>query len=200
MVQYRMLITHTLFPQRKHACLAFCILLAFTDPMNAAPRDITAAAEEMVSKSNDGKSIDYDQDIIPLRKFKGPISIEDSIRLRRDLDEYSRTVDPAHVQIEERRRIMYQRIQTRFADSDKDNDGSLSREEATESLPQVARHFGSVDTNNDGVLSLDELEALQFRIVERQRSDSIKIEPVEPESSSKRKSKDAMLTNRKRTL
>jgi len=194
-----MLIAHTLFPQRKHACLAFCILLAFTEPMNAAPRDGQAAADEMISKSNDAKSIDSDQDITSPRRLKGPISIEDSIRLRRDLDEYSRTVDPAHVQIEERRRIMYQRIQTRFADSDKDNDGTLSREEATESLPQVARHFGSVDTNNDGVLSLDELEALQFRIVERQRSDSIKIEPVEPDSN-KRKSRDAMLTNRKRTL
>jgi len=194
-----MLIAHTLFPHRKYAYLACCILLAFADPAYAAPRDAQSAADEVVAKLNDYKSAENDQDVISARKLKGPISIEDSIRLRRDLDEYSRTVDPAHVQIEERRRIMHQRIQTRFAESDKDNDGTLSREEATESLPQVARHFSAVDTNNDGVITLDELESLQFRIVERQRSDSIKIESVEPDST-KRKSRDAMLTNRKRTL
>lgn len=199
-----MLIAHNLFPHHKHARLAFCVLLACTilvlaEPMHAAPRDIQSA-DEAASKSNDNKSADNDnQETFPAKKLKGPISIEDSIRLRRDLDEYSRTVDPAHVQIEERRRIMYQRIQTRFTESDKDNDGSISREEATESLPQVARHFNSVDTNNDGVLSLDELEALQSRIVERQRTDSIKIETAEPDPT-KRKSKDAMLNNRKRTL
>ena len=158
-------------------------------------------ADEVTTKS-DTKSDDNTDSTTP-KLLHGPISIEENMRLRRDLDECSRTVDPAHVQIEERRRLMHQRIQARFQQTDKDNDNRISREEATESLPQVARHFSVVDTNNDGYLSLEELEALQTRIVERQRAEAIKVEvaPSLPEAdATKRKSKDAMLVNRKRTL
>lgn len=194
-----MLIVKNLFHDHKPACVAFCILLVFTESMLAAPRDSQITADD-AARQGDSDAPDSFQ----VKKLRGPISIEESIRLRRDLDEYTRTVDPAHVQIEERRRIMHKRIQSRFLDTDKDNDGSISLEEATESLPQVARHFNAVDTNGDGVLSLDELEALQSKIVERQRTDSIKSEAVKTEAAdaeaAKRKSKDAMLGNRKRTL
>lgn len=103
--------------------------------------------------------------ILPKSPVSGPISIEQSIRLRRDLDEYSKAVDPAHVQIEERRRVMHQRVQARFNEADRDNDGYISRSEALDSLPQVVRHFTYVDENGDNLISLEELEALQARIL-----------------------------------
>jgi len=178
--------------------MALCMLLSFSAAIAGSSKE---NADEVTTKS-DNKSDDSTDSTTP-KLLHAPISIEENMRLRRDLDEYSRTVDPAHVQIEERRRLMHQRIQARFQQTDKDNDNRISREEATESLPQVARHFSAVDTNNDGYLSLEELEALQTRIVERQRAEAIKIEvaPSLPESdAAKRKSKDAMLVNRKRTL
>ena len=174
------------------------MLLSFSAAIAGSSKE---NADEVTTKS-DTKSDDSTDSTTP-KLLHGPISIEENMRLRRDLDEYSRTVDPAHVQIEERRRLMHQRIQARFQQTDKDNDNRISREEATESLPQVARHFSVVDTNNDGYLSLEELEALQTRIVERQRAEAIKVEvaPSLPEAdATKRKSKDAMLVNRKRTL
>ena len=119
------------------------------------------------------------------------ISIEDRIRLRRDLYEYSKSVDAAHIQIEERRRLMRKRIQERFLDADHDNDGSLSREEATEMLPQVARHFSQFDLNGDGVITLLELEDAQAKIAERQRALTAKIDNPVPEVDPKKKtSKD----------
>ncbi|MCB5191442.1 EF-hand domain-containing protein [Methylobacillus arboreus] len=96
------------------------------------------------------------------------ISGEDRQRLRRDLDEYSRSVDAAHAQIEERRRVMRQRILERFQEADKDGNGVISREEAMEMIPQVARHFMQFDLNGDGMLTLNELETMQARIAERQ--------------------------------
>ncbi|MFL9608814.1 EF-hand domain-containing protein [Methylobacillus sp. Pita2] len=96
------------------------------------------------------------------------ISGEDRQRLRRDLYEYSRSVDAAHAQIEERRRMMRQRILERFQEADKDGNGVISREEAVEMLPQVARHFIQFDLNGDGVITMNELEVMQAQIAERQ--------------------------------
>ena len=107
------------------------------------------------------------------------VNMDDNIRLRRTLDEYSRTVDPAHVQIEERRRVMHQRLQERFTQADRDNDGTLSLDEAYDAMPQLARHFGAVDLNNDHAITLDELEVLQAKIAERQRTATLKTEPLE---------------------
>lgn len=90
--------------------------------------------------------------------------------LRKALEDYARSIDPSHEQIEERRRAMQKSIESRFLDADNDNDGTLDRQEATEKLPQIARHFSSVDTNQDGVISLNELEEAQARVLERRRA------------------------------
>ncbi len=127
------------------------------------------------------------------------VNMDDNIRLRRALDEYSRTVDPAHVQIEERRRVMHQRLQERFNQADRDNDGTLSLDEAYEAMPQLARHFGAVDLNNDHAITLDELEVLQAKIAERQRIATLKTEPLEADLS-KSKTKQNSATNRKSAL
>jgi len=101
--------------------------------------------------------------------LKFNFSPENRDRLRKALEDYARSVDPSHDQIEERRRAMKKSIETRFLDADNDNDGTLDRQEATEKLPQIARHFSSVDTNQDGLISLDELLDAQARILERRR-------------------------------
>ena len=99
------------------------------------------------------------------------ISGEDRLRLRQDLDEYSRSADAAHVQIEQQRKAMRQRILERFQTADRDGNGVISREEAVEMMPQVSRHFMQFDLNGDGVISMNELETIQMRIAERQHKD-----------------------------
>ncbi len=104
-------------------------------------------------------------------------SPENRERLRRALEDYARAVDPSHDQIEERRRAMKKSIEARFLDADNDNDGTLDRQEATEKLPQIARHFSSVDTNQDGLISLDELLDAQARMLERRKISETLLEP-----------------------
>ena len=174
-----------------NSIFACCLLLGYVIAAQAATRD--ANTDDQSSKQLESDSQDSQ------KSLHGPISIEESIRLRRDLDEYSKQVDPAHVQIEERRRVMHQRVQSRFAETDRDNDGTISRDEAADMMPQVARHFNQVDLNNDGLISLDELETLQARIIS-QRPATIKIEAPDVNDGGKKKNKDAMLTNRKRSL
>lgn len=110
-----------------------------------------------------------DQEDNTIPRLEGNISLEERMRLHRDLAEYSRSIDSTHIVIENHRRGMRQRLYERFSGSDKDNDGSISREEATETLPQIARHFSQVDANNDGVITLNELAIVHARMVERQR-------------------------------
>ena len=132
-------------------------------------------------------------------------SPEDRLRLRKALDDFSRTVDPGHDQIIERRRSMQESIKERFLTSDKDNDGSLDRQEATESLPQVARHFGQVDSNQDGLITLDELQSVQLKNIERRKAAEAamelqKSEEFEAATNIKRKNKQASNNPRKNSL
>ena len=161
--------------------------------MMAAPRDNQAA--------NDDASKSSQADVSNSKSSNDPVgvNIDDNIRLRRSLDEYSRTVDPAHVQIEERRRVMHQRLQERFSQTDRDNDGTISLEEAYDTMPQLARHFGAVDLNSDRLITLDELGALQAKIAERQRIETVKAYSPEVDSA-KPKSKSRVPNNRKNAL
>ena len=43
--------------------------------------------------------------------------------------------------------------------ADKNGDGLISREEATASLPRLAKHFDEIDTNKDGQISKEEMKA-----------------------------------------
>jgi len=91
-------------------------------------------------------------------------------KLRKALEDYARNADPSHEKIEERRRVMRESIETRFFEADTNNDGTLDRQEATYKLPQIARHFSSVDINQDNLISLTELEDAQARILERRKA------------------------------
>ncbi|HEY3301716.1 MAG TPA: EF-hand domain-containing protein [Methylophilaceae bacterium] len=159
-----------------------------------------AASKEVQNKEAQNDDISSEDSGKPASTYAGA---QESVRIRKDLDEYSRTVDPAHVQIEERRRVMRLRLQQRFAETDRNNDGSISRLEAVELMPQVARHFNEVDTNGDNFISFEELAALQAKIMERQQKSATatRVENIPDQSEViKHKSKDAMLVNHKPTL
>ena len=103
-------------------------------------------------------------------------SPEDRARLRKALADYSKSTDPEHHQIELRRKAMKESVEERFNGCDKDNDGSIDREEATLCLPQIARRFSTVDVDEDGVITLEELELAQAKSIERQKAAEAKIE------------------------
>jgi len=111
-----------------------------------------------------------------LKTLEHNFSPEKRANLRKALDDYARSVDQDHDQIEARRRAMQESVKERFFDADGDFDNTIDRQEATAKLPQIARHFNSVDTNGDGLISLDELESAQMRMIERQRAAEIAIE------------------------
>lgn len=187
--QFRMLTAARLVSSKKHLLLTLCLLFGLSESILAGGRnDVSrdsqpATVEEIVPQAGDVDT----QDSPGQQPLDGNITDQERIRLHRDLDEYSRTVDPAHVQIEERRRIMHQRLEERFANSDKDNDGSISREEAAEAMPQISRHFNQVDLNGDGVITLNELEAAQARAMERHRAETAKNDVQDPELPKRKK-------------
>jgi hypothetical protein len=182
------LISHHFYQCRKFSTIAVLILLGFSQFNFAASKELQ---NEDVSSDDAAK---------PASTYAGA---QESVRIRKDLDEYSRTVDPAHVQIEERRRVMRLRLQKRFTETDRNTDGSISRLEAVELMPQVARHFNEVDTNGDNYISFEELAALQAKIMERNQksASATRVENIPDQSDMiKHKSKDAMLVNHKPTL
>ncbi len=119
-------------------------------------------------------------------------SPEDRARLRKALTDYAKSTDPEHNQIEQKRKAMKESVQARFNYCNKDNDDSLDREEATQCLPQVARHFSYVDVDENEVITLDELELAQAKSIERQKAAEAKMEEQkiqEAEAAIKSKSK-----------
>jgi len=103
---------------------------------------------------------------------------------------------------------MQESIEARFFEADSNNDSTIDRQEATEKLPQIARHFNSVDTNQDGVISLNELVEAQARILERRRAAEAAIQlekqrkAIEAEAleDAKAKNKQATNTSKKKAL
>jgi Ca2+-binding EF-hand superfamily protein len=57
-----------------------------------------------------------------------------------------------------------------FKAADKNSDGKISREEASASLPRIARNFDQIDANKDGQITREELKA--FR--EKRRAERVK--------------------------
>ena len=156
----------------KVVCLAMCLGLGLSFSVTAGGRSNLLP---LADKSK--RIVDEDQQSEENAKNEGlqqtlnlNFSPEHREKLRKALDDYSRSVDPSHDQIEERRRAMQESIETRFFEADTDGDSTLDRQEATEKLPQIARHFNTVDTNQDNLISLGELVEAQARILERRKA------------------------------
>ncbi len=156
----------------KHTLVMMCVCLGLSQSGIAGPRDALGVQEnpdDKVIQSGDESGSEQMQSL-------GGVSPEERMRLRMDLNHYSRTSDPIHSQIQDRRRSMSKGIQERFFRADKDNDNLLSRQEVVDSLPQVARHYNQVDLDADGFISITELMEYQNKLVERQRAAELRIQ------------------------
>jgi Ca2+-binding EF-hand superfamily protein len=54
---------------------------------------------------------------------------------------------------------MHEQMKEHWTAADRDGNGTLSREEATASMPHVAENFDKIDANHDGQVSHDEMRA-----------------------------------------
>lgn len=59
----------------------------------------------------------------------------------------------------EMREKMAQRFDAKFKAADKDNDGSLTKDEAQAGMPRLAKNFDQIDANHDGKVTPDEIRA-----------------------------------------
>lgn len=147
-------------------CLSFGISMPLA--LNAGEKSMPIDAQDQFRRAADNVEIPDASD--PLQQTLNlNFSPEERIRLRNALDAYARAVDPSHDQIAERRRSMQKSVESRFLAADRDSNNALDRQEATDSLPQVARHFNQVDINQDGFVTIDELFAFQNRVEERKK-------------------------------
>lgn len=180
-------------------CVAMCMALPFR-AIAGGKNSIFATQDSIRFVADSDVANDGLQKTLELN-----FSPETREKLRKALDDYAKSVDRDHEQIEERRRVMQKSIETRFLEADSDGDGTIDRQEATERLPQIARHFNQVDENQDNVISLEELEDAQVRILERRKIaetalDAKKLQEAEASVVSKRKGKQTAETSRKHTL
>lgn len=185
----------------KYTCLALCIGFGLSFNAAAAGRNVVFTAQDANKRVAEAETTNEGmQQTLELN-----FSPENREKLRKVLDDYARSIDHGHDQIEERRRAMQESIQIRFLEADSDGDGTIDRQEATERLPQIARHFSQVDLNQDNVLSLDEVEEAQTRMLERRKSveaaiEARKLQEAEAVTAGKRKSKQTADNTRKRAL
>lgn len=196
----------------KVVCLAMCLGLGLSFSVTAGGRSNLVPLADKTKRI-----VDEDQQAEENVKSEGlqqtlnlNFSPEHREKLRKALDEYARSVDPSHDQIEERRRAMQESIESRFFEADTDGDSTLDRQEATEKLPQIARHFNTVDTNQDNLISLGELVEAQARILERRKAADLVLEQqkqqklLETEAAvpaiAKPKGKQANNTSKKKSL
>lgn len=149
----------------KHTCLALCVGLGVSFNVDAGDKTTLDSTGKIAKSVVDNKS-----DIEGMQQtLNFNFSPESREKLRKSLDDYARAINNDNDQIEARRRAMQGSLEARFFDADNDADGTIDRQEATEKLPQIARHFNQVDTNQDNVISLDELEEAQARVLEHRK-------------------------------
>ena len=196
----------------RYTCLALCLGFGLSFSAHAESRsNFFSPNEDKLKRLADATQ--FSDDDVKSEGMQQTLNLNFSPqhreKLRKALEDYARTADPSHEQIEERRRAMQQSIETRFFEADNDNDGTLDRQEATEKLPQIARHFSSVDTNQDNLISLAELEEAQARIIERRKSVEAAMEAdrlqklqesTEVIAPAKRKNKQATNNFKKKSL
>lgn len=67
---------------------------------------------------------------------------------------------------------MHDMMMQRFKQSDIDQNGALSREEA-QNMPMLAQHFDELDTNHDGQVSMQEVQSAFVQRMQQQSSASV---------------------------
>ena len=192
-------------------CLVMCLGLGLSFSVTAGGRsNLLMLADKTKRTAEDDRQIEENNKADGLQQTLNlNFSPEHREKLRKALDDYARSVDPSHDQIEERRRAMQESVETRFFEADTDGDSTLDRQEATEKLPQIARHFNTVDTNQDNLISLGELVEAQARILERRRAAEASLEQQKQQklleaeaalAASKPKNKQATNSSKKNSL
>jgi hypothetical protein len=190
-----MLSIRDFFSARTPLFLLVGVVLAL--PVQAGGKNALIMEESSVAEEADDGAFD--------QTIEHNFSPEDRARLRKALADYAKNTDPEHGQIEQKRKAMRESVEARFNECNKDNDDSIDRLEATECLPQIARHFSYVDVDEDNVITLEELELAQAKLEERKKAEQAKMEArrileVEAEIKNKGKVKDnkQALNSRKR--
>ncbi len=181
-----MLLMKDFFSLQKPLPLLLLVGMSIILPVYAGGKNAFVAEEKQVVDDNNEAGLE--------QTIEYNFSPEDRARLRKALSDYAKNTDPEHVQIEQRRKAMRESVEARFDQCNHDADESLDREETTECLPQIARHFSYVDVDEDGVITLEELELAQAKLDERQKAAEAKLEAqrikaAEAEIKSKGKAK-----------
>lgn len=181
-----MLLMKDFFSLQKPLPLLLLVGMSIVLPVYAGGKNAFVAEEKQVVDDNNEAGLE--------QTIEYNFSPEDRARLRKALSDYAKNTDPEHVQIEQRRKAMRESVEARFDQCNHDADESLDREETTECLPQIARHFSYVDVDEDGVITLEELELAQAKLDERQKAAEAKLEAqrikaAEAEIKSKGKAK-----------
>ena len=120
--------------------------------------------------------LEHDEDYGLEKTLEYNFSPVDRARLRKALMDYARNNDPEHRKIKLERSKMRKSLFERFVQCNHDLDDSLDRQEVTECLPQIARHFNSVDVDEDNVITFEELELAQAKWRERHKAAEAKLE------------------------
>jgi hypothetical protein len=87
-------------------------------------------------------------------------------QLNRTLNDQTNQAYPDREQVEQRRKLMRERMREKLQRADQNGDGSISRAAAERDLPGMARHFDLIDTNHDGIISREELRAAREKMRE----------------------------------
>ena len=164
--------------------IVFAVAIGIVLPAFAGGKNNLIAEDKSVLEDADDGAME--------QTLEHNFSPEDRARLRKALGDYTKSTDPEHNQIAQKRKAMQESVEKRFNDCNKDNDDSLDRDEATHCLPQVARHFSYVDIDEDEVITLEELQLAQAKQIERQKAAEAKMEAqkiLEAETAIKDKSK-----------
>jgi len=138
---------------KKTSLLACLALLAFTRPASTEPLDLSPNSPATATE-------DQAED---RQKLEEKLPPEARKRLREVLNSFSRQAYPDDEQLEERRRLMHDRMQERLNNADKNGVGSISRSEAQLRMPRLARQFDQIDTNGDNIITREEMQASRDR-------------------------------------
>lgn len=137
------------------ACLALLFFTrpAWTEPSNTPPSNAT---EDQQTEERQ-------------RPAEERLTPEARRRLRDTLNNFSRAY-PDREQMEERRRLMHDRMEERLNNADKSGGvGSITRSEAQLRMPRLARQFDQIDTNGDNVITREEIQAARERAAMEKR-------------------------------